>query len=65
MMAEKASPATQETKHFQKRCRLILGPSPKKLGAKHYMQLKQGADQYHPRYAEYVTELRRKAGISS
>jgi intergrase/recombinase len=41
----------------------IQGRVPKTIGAKHYMQLKRKADQYYPRYAEYVTELRRKAGI--
>ena len=39
----------------------IQGRVPKSIGAKHYMQLKRKADQYYPRYAEYVTELRRKA----
>ena len=38
----------------------IQGRVPKSIGAKHYMQLKRKADQYYPRYAEYVTELRRK-----
>jgi intergrase/recombinase len=41
----------------------IQGRVPKSIGAKHYMQLKRKADQFYPRYAEYVTELRRKAGI--
>jgi intergrase/recombinase len=41
----------------------IQGRVPKTIGAKHYMQLKRKADQYYPRYAQYVTELRRKAGI--
>jgi len=41
----------------------IQGRVPKSIGATHYMQLKRKADQYYPRYAEYVTELRRKAGI--
>jgi len=27
-----------------------------------YMQLKRKADQYYPRYTQYLTELRRKAG---
>jgi hypothetical protein len=27
------------------------------------MQLKLKADQFYPGYAEYITELRRKAGI--
>jgi intergrase/recombinase len=43
----------------------IQGRVPKSIGAKHYMQLKRKADQFYPRYAEYVTELRRKAGIIS
>ncbi|MGB9960575.1 MAG: integrase [Candidatus Bathyarchaeales archaeon] len=33
---------------------------PKSIRAKHYKQLKRKADQFYPRYAEYVTELRRK-----
>ena len=41
----------------------IQGRVPKSIGAKHYMQLKRKADQFYPRYAEYVTELRRKAGL--
>jgi intergrase/recombinase len=41
----------------------IQGRVPKSIGAKHYMQLKRKADQFYPRYAEYVTELRRKAEI--
>ncbi len=41
----------------------IQGRVPKSIGAKHYMQLKRKADQFYPRYAEYVMELRRKAGI--
>jgi intergrase/recombinase len=41
----------------------IQGRVPKSIGAKHYMQLKRKADQFYPRYAEYVAELRRKAGI--
>ncbi|MGB9694266.1 MAG: integrase, partial [Fervidobacterium sp.] len=41
----------------------IQGRVPRSIGAKHYMQLKRKADQFYPRYAEYVTELRRKAGI--
>jgi len=41
----------------------IQGRVPKSIGAKHYTQLKRKADQFYPRYAEYVTELRRKAGI--
>jgi intergrase/recombinase len=38
----------------------IQGRVPKSIGAKHYMQLKRKADQFYPRYAGYVTELRRK-----
>jgi intergrase/recombinase len=41
----------------------IQGRVPKSIGAKHYMQLRRKADQFYPRYAEYVTKLRRKAGI--
>jgi len=41
----------------------IQGRVPKSIGAKHYMQLKRKADQFYPRYAEYVAELRQKAGI--
>ncbi|MGC8998767.1 MAG: integrase [Candidatus Bathyarchaeia archaeon] len=41
----------------------IQGRVPKSIGVKHYMQLKRKADQFYPRYAEHVTELRRKAGI--
>jgi len=41
----------------------IQGRVPKTIGARHYMQLRRKADQYYPRYAEYVTELRRKAGL--
>jgi intergrase/recombinase len=40
----------------------IQGRVPRSIGAKHYMRLKRKADQFYPRYAEYVTELRRKAG---
>ena len=41
----------------------IQGRVPKSIGAKHYMQLKRKADQFYPRYAEYVIELRRTAEI--
>jgi intergrase/recombinase len=41
----------------------IQGRVPKSIGAKHYMQLKRKADQFYPRYSEYVAELRQKAGI--
>jgi intergrase/recombinase len=40
----------------------IQGRVPRSIGAKHYMRLKRKADQFYPRYVEYVTELRRKAG---
>jgi len=40
----------------------IQGRVPRSIGAKHYMRLKRKADQFYPRYAEYVMELRRKAG---
>ena len=43
----------------------IQGRVPKTVGARHYMRLRRKADQFYPRYAEYVTELRRKAGIST
>jgi intergrase/recombinase len=38
----------------------IQGRVPRSIGAKHYMRLKRKADQFYPRYAEYVTELRRR-----
>lgn len=41
----------------------IQGRVPKSIGARHYMKLKREAIQFYPRYAEYVTELRRKAGV--
>lgn len=41
----------------------IQGRVPKSIGAKHYMKLKRKADQFYPRYAQYTTELRQKAGI--
>jgi len=41
----------------------IQGRVPRSIGAKHYMQLKRKADQFYPRYAEYVSGLRRKAGL--
>jgi intergrase/recombinase len=41
----------------------IQGRVPKTVGARHYMRLKRKADQFYPRYAEYVRELRREAGI--
>jgi len=41
----------------------IQGRTPKSIGAKHYMKLKRKAIQFYPRYAKYVKELRRKAGL--
>jgi intergrase/recombinase len=41
----------------------IQGRTAKSVGARHYMQLKRKAVQFYPRYAKYVTELRRKAGL--
>ena len=41
----------------------IQGRTAKSVGARHYMQLKRKAIQFYPRYAKYVTELRRKAGL--
>jgi intergrase/recombinase len=41
----------------------IQGRVARSIGAKHYMQLKRKADQFYPRYAQYVAELRYKAGI--
>ena len=41
----------------------IQGRVPKTVGARHYMRLRRKADQFYPRYAEYVAELRRKAGL--
>jgi len=38
----------------------IQGRVPKTIGTKHYMQLKRKADQYYPRYAQYITELGKK-----
>jgi len=43
----------------------IEGRTPKTIGAKHYMILLRQAKQYYPRYAEYVTHLRRKAGLTA
>ena len=39
----------------------IQGRTPKSVGAKHYMVLVRQAKKFYPRYAEYITELRRKA----
>jgi len=41
----------------------IQGRTPKSIGARHYVKLKRKAAQSYPRYAEYIAELRRKAGI--
>lgn len=41
----------------------IQGRTPKSIAARHYMKLKRKAVQFYPRYAEYITELRRKAGL--
>jgi intergrase/recombinase len=41
----------------------IQGRVPRKIGAKHYMALMRQTKKFYPRYAEYVTELRRKAGL--
>jgi len=43
----------------------IQGRTPKSVGARHYMQLKRKAVQFYPRYAEYITELRQKAGLTA
>jgi intergrase/recombinase len=41
----------------------IEGRTPKTIGAEHYMILLRQAKQYYPRYAEYITQLRRNAGL--
>ena len=41
----------------------IQGRTPKSIAARHYMKLKRKAIQFYPRYAKYITELRRKAGL--
>ena len=43
----------------------IQGRTPKSIGARHYMKLKRKAIQFYPRYAKYVAELRRKAGLTA
>ncbi|MDI6905643.1 MAG: integrase [Candidatus Bathyarchaeia archaeon] len=43
----------------------IQGRTPKTIGARHYMKLKRKAIQFYPRYAEYITQLRRKAGLAA
>jgi intergrase/recombinase len=42
---------------------LIERRVPTKIGAKHYMALARQADQKYGRYADYVTQLRKKAGL--
>jgi len=42
----------------------IEGRIPKTVGARHYMRLKRKAEQYYPRYAEYLATLRSKAGLN-
>jgi intergrase/recombinase len=39
----------------------IQGRTPKSIGARHYMKLKRKAIKFYPRYAEYISSLRRKA----
>ena len=41
----------------------IEGRTPKTVGARHYMQLKRKAVRFYARYAEYITELKQKAGL--
>jgi len=42
----------------------IEGRTPKTIGARHYMRrLKRKAIEFYPRYEEYVTSLRNKAGL--
>ena len=43
----------------------IEGKVPRHIGAKHYMVLMRQADRFYGKYAEYVTSLRRKAGLES
>jgi len=43
----------------------IQGRTPKSIGARHYMKLKRKAIQFYPRYAEYIRQLRRKAGLAA
>jgi intergrase/recombinase len=43
----------------------IQGRTPKSVAARHYMQLKRKAIQFYPRYAEYITRLRQKAGLTA
>ena len=39
----------------------IQGRVPKKIGAKHYLDLRRRADQYYPRYGHYIIRLRAEA----
>ena len=39
----------------------IQGRVPKRIGAKHYLDLRRRADQYYPRYGRYVERLRADA----
>jgi len=41
----------------------IEGRVPRRIGAKHYMALRRQADKWYPRYAEYLKDLRKKAGV--
>ncbi|HEX68881.1 MAG TPA: hypothetical protein ENG10_01120 [Candidatus Bathyarchaeota archaeon] len=43
----------------------IQGRTPKSIGARHYMKLKRKAIQFYPRYAAYITKLRRKADLTN
>lgn len=42
----------------------IEGRVPTRIGAKHYMALARQADQKYGRYADFVTELKQKAGLT-
>jgi len=41
----------------------IQGRVPKTIGARHYTRLMRQADNFYPRYAEYIKQLRQKAGL--
>jgi intergrase/recombinase len=41
----------------------IQGRTPKSIGAKHYTVLVRKAKKFYPRYADYITKLRQKAGL--
>ena len=41
----------------------IEGRVPRTIGARHYMHLKRKAVEFYPRYAEYLANLRSKAGV--